>query len=163
MNTCDKAGATMAVIEAQAMDMSAILMQAYDLGDLIKDSAETADYLYWKQRKEEDPQVHDLLKQFQKKKDLFEECQRFGHFHPDYHSALDQAKSIQDQLDNIEAVRRFKEAEQRLDNLLFTVSETIARSVSDSIKVPSNDPLASGGSCSSGGCSSGGSCSGSCG
>lgn len=163
MNIRDKAGATMAVIEAQALDMSAILMQAYDLGDLIKDSAETADYLYWKQRKEEDPQVRELLRQFQKKKELFEECQRFGHFHPDYHSALDQAKLIQEQLDGLEAVRRFKEAEQRLDDLLFTVSETIARSVSETIKVPSNDPLAAGGGCSSGGCSSGGSCSGNCG
>ncbi|WP_028550339.1 YlbF family regulator [Paenibacillus sp. UNC451MF] len=153
----------MAVIEAQALDMSAILMQAYDLGDLIKDSAETADYLYWKQKKEEDPKVQELLKQFQKKKELFDECQRFGHFHPDYHSALEQAQSIQSQLDNLEAVSRFKEAEQRLDDLLFTVSELIARSVSETIKVPSNDPLAAGGSCSSGSCSTGGSCSGSCG
>ncbi|MBE1446315.1 YlbF family regulator [Paenibacillus sp. OAS669] len=153
----------MAAIEAQTLDMSAILMQAYSLGDLIKDSAETADYLYWKKRKEEDPQVQELMKLFQKKKDLFEECQRFGHFHPDYHSALEQARSIQEQLDSLEAVRRFKEAEQRLDELLFSVSETIARSVSDTIKVPSNDPLASGGGCSSGSCSSGGSCSGNCG
>ncbi|GAA4870987.1 regulatory iron-sulfur-containing complex subunit RicF [Paenibacillus vulneris] len=153
----------MAAIEAQTLDMSAILMQAYSLGDLIKDSAETADYLYWKKRKEEDPQVQELLKLFQKKKDLFEECQRFGHFHPDYHSALEQARSIQEQLDSLETVRRFKEAEQRLDELLFSVSETIARSVSDTIKVPSNDPLASGGGCSSGSCSSGGSCSGNCG
>ncbi|MDF2964280.1 MAG: hypothetical protein K0S39_6015, partial [Paenibacillus sp.] len=36
----------MAVTETQALDMSAILMQAYDLGDMIKISAETSDYLY---------------------------------------------------------------------------------------------------------------------
>jgi len=153
----------MAVMEAQTLDMSAILMQAYSLGDMIKDSAETADYLYWKQRKDEDPQVGELLKQFQKKKELFDECQRFGHFHPDYHSALDQARSIQEQLDSLEPVRRFKEAEQRLDDLLYTVSETIARSVSVTIKVPGNDLREAGGGCSSGSCSTGGSCSGGCG
>jgi len=153
----------MAVIEAQSLDMSAILMQAYDLGDMINGSAETADYLYWKRRKDEDPEVHELVKQFNKKKELFEECQRFGHFHPDYHAALEQVQAIQSRLDGLESVRGFKAAEQRLDELLYVISETIARSVSDTIKVPSNDPLAKGGGCSSGGCSSGGSCSGSCG
>lgn len=153
----------MAVMEVQTLDMAAILMQAYDLGDMIKVSAETADYLYWKRRKDEDTEVQELVKLFNKKKELFEECQRFGHFHPDYHAALEQVQAIQNQLDSLESVREFKAAEQRLDELLYTVSEMIARSVSDTIKVPSNDPLAAGGSCSSGGCSSGGSCSGNCG
>jgi cell fate (sporulation/competence/biofilm development) regulator YlbF (YheA/YmcA/DUF963 family) len=152
---------TMAVTEAHTLDMSAILMQAYDLGDMIKISAETSDYLYWKQRKDEDPQVKELLKLFNKKKELFEECQRFGHFHPDYHAALEQVQSIQQQLDNLESVKNFKMAEQRLDDLLYSVSQLIAHSVSDTIKVPGND-LKAGGSCSSGGCSTGGSCSGGC-
>lgn len=151
----------MAVTEAQALDMSAILMQAYDLGDMIKISAETADYLYWKQRKDEDPQVKELVKLFNKKKDLFEECQRFGHFHPDYHAALEQVQSIQAQLDSLESVKYFKEAEQRLDDLLYTVSQMIAHSVSDTIKVPGND-MNAGGGCSTGSCSTGGSCSGGC-
>jgi cell fate (sporulation/competence/biofilm development) regulator YlbF (YheA/YmcA/DUF963 family) len=157
-----KAGAIVAVTEAHTLDMSAILMQAYDLGDMIKGSAETADFLYWKQRIDEDSQVSGLVRLFDKKKELFEECQRFGHFHPDYHAALDQVQAIQQELDNLESVRRFKEAEQRLDGLLFTISQTIAHSVSDSIKVPSNDPLAGGGDCSTGSCSTGGSCSGGC-
>jgi cell fate (sporulation/competence/biofilm development) regulator YlbF (YheA/YmcA/DUF963 family) len=152
----------MAVTEAYTLDMSAILMQAYDIGDMIKSSSETADFLYWKQRIDEDSQVSDLVRLFDKKKVLFEECQRFGHFHPDYHSALDQVQAIQQQLDNLESVRRFKEAEQRLDDLLFTISQTIAHSVSETIKVPSNNPLAEGGSCSTGSCSTGGSCSGGC-
>ncbi|MCU6795245.1 YlbF family regulator [Paenibacillus sp. WQ 127069] len=152
----------MAVTEAQTLDMSAILMQAYDLGDMIKSSAETAEFLYWKQRIDQDTQVSGLVRQFDKKKELFEECQRFGHFHPDYHAALGQVQEIQNQLDSLESVRRFKLAEERLDNLLYSISQTIAHSVSDTIKVPSNDPLASGGSCSTGSCSTGGSCSGGC-
>lgn len=148
----------MAVMESRTLDMSAILLEAYDLADMIKYSAETADYLYWKQAKDADPEVARLVKEFAKKKELFEECERFGHYHPDYHEALDQVKAVQAQLDEVEAVRKYKEAERKLDDLLYTVSETIARSVSETIKVPSNDPLAS-----SGGCSSGGSCSGNCG
>ncbi|PZE22537.1 YlbF family regulator [Paenibacillus xerothermodurans] len=153
----------MAITEAQTLDMSAILMRAYDLGDMIKLSAETADYLYWKQRKDNDPEAAALVKLLQKKKELFEECQRFGHFHPDYHAALEQVQNIQDKLDAVESVRQYKKAEQRLDDLLYNVSQLIAHSVSETIKVPSNDPLASGGGCSSGSCSTGGSCSGDCG
>lgn len=148
----------MAVTETQTMDMSAILLEAYDLADMIKSSVETADYLYWKQQKEKDQEVSRLIREFNKKKELFEECQRFGHFHPNYHEALDQVKEVQEQLDRNESVRRFKEAEKRLDDLLFEVSSTLAQAVSDTIKVPSNDELSSGG-----GCASGGSCSGQCG
>ena len=35
-------------MEAETIDMSAVLMQAYDMGDMINSSAEVADYLYWK-------------------------------------------------------------------------------------------------------------------
>ncbi|MBP1156112.1 MULTISPECIES: YlbF family regulator [unclassified Paenibacillus] len=148
----------MAVMESQTIDMSAILLGAYELADMIKLSAETADYLYWKQLVEENEEVGRLTKEFAKQKERFEECERFGHYHPNYHEALEQVKKAQEQLDALELVRRFKEAESQLDELLYEVSQMVAHSVSDTIKVPSNDPLASGG-----GCSSGGSCSGKCG
>jgi cell fate (sporulation/competence/biofilm development) regulator YlbF (YheA/YmcA/DUF963 family) len=149
---------SMSTMEAQTLDMAAILMHAYDVGDMINRSHEAADYLYWKARMEADPEVKRLTKAFAKKKELFEECQRFGHYHPNYHEALNQVREIEAQLDALEPVRRFKEAEDKLDDLLYTVSQMIARSVSESIKVPSNNPLPAGG----GGCS-GGSCSGKCG
>lgn len=151
----------MAMMEAttQTLDMSTILLSAYELADMIKYSADTSDYLYWKERKEKDPEVQRLTIEFNKKRQLFEECERFGHFHPNYHEALDQVRSIEAQLEQVEAYRNFKAAEERLDSLLYEVSETIARSVSDTIKVPSNDPLHASG----GGCSTGGSCSGKCG
>ncbi|ALS21540.1 MULTISPECIES: YlbF family regulator [Paenibacillus] len=148
----------MAVMESQTIDMSAILLGAYELADMIKLSAETADYLYWKRRVEEDEEVGRLTKEFAKQKERFAECERFGHYHPNYHEALEQVKKVQAQLDALEPVRRFKEAENRLDQLLYEISQLVAHSVSDTIKVPSNDPLAA-----SGGCSSGGSCSGKCG
>jgi cell fate (sporulation/competence/biofilm development) regulator YlbF (YheA/YmcA/DUF963 family) len=151
----------MAIMEStsETLDMSAVLLTAYELADMIKYSADTADYLYWKERKENDPEVQRLTAEFNKKRQLFEECERFGHFHPNYHEALDQVKAIEAQLAEIEAYSRFQQAEKQLDELLYSVSELIAHAVSDTIKVPSNDPLAASG----GGCSTGGGCSGKCG
>jgi len=149
---------SMNTMEMETLDMSAVLMQAYDMGDMINSSAEVADYLYWKSVMEKSEEVHALKAVFAKKKELFEECERFGHYHPSYHEALAAVNEVQEKLNAVEAVRRFKEAEDRLDDLLFTVSSTIAHAVSESIKVPSNNPLPTGK-----GCSSGGSCSGNCG
>jgi len=148
----------MSVTELRTLDMSAVLLQAYELGDLINSSREAADYLYWKEQMEQSEEVQEWVRKLQKKKELFEECQRFGHFHPDYHAAMNEVSRVQEEMDAIPAVRKFKEAEERLDGLLHEVSLTVARSVSESIKVPSNNPEPEGG-----GCSSGGGCSGKCG
>jgi len=149
-----------AILEANALDMSAILLRAYDVGDMINASAELADYLYCKQAMEADSEVAQVAKQFAKAKERFEECERFGHFHPNYHEALEQVQRVQDQLDAMEPVRRFKSAEDKLDELLFTISGMIAHAVSDSIKVPGNKLTLgnSGCNCSSGGGSCGGKC-----
>lgn len=151
----------MSILEATALDMSAIILQAYELGDSINDSSDVADFLYWKNLFETDLEVKQLLVALAKKKELFEECQRFGHFHPDYHSALGQLEHFQQQMDQNEIVRRYKLAEENLDDLLYNVSRTIAYAVSESIKVPGNNPL-EGSDCSTGGCSTGGGCSGKC-
>ncbi|MGG4141927.1 YlbF family regulator [Paenibacillus algorifonticola] len=140
-----------------SLDMASLLLCAYELGDWINQSAEVAEYLYWKDAVSEDADVKALTRKFEKAKELFEECQRFGRFHPDFHAAKDKIKLVEAELAQIEAVVRFKSAEQAVDTMLFEVSRTIAESVSDTIKVPSNE--ASGGGCGSGGscgCGSGG-------
>jgi cell fate (sporulation/competence/biofilm development) regulator YlbF (YheA/YmcA/DUF963 family) len=141
----------MSILEADMLDMSAVLMHAYDMGDMIKSSADVADYLYWKTAVESSAEVKELQALFMKKKELFEECERFGHYHPSYHEAKTQVNEVQERLEQIESVRKFKEAEERLDDLLYTISTTIAHAVSETIKVPSNNPLTGGGSCGSGG------------
>ncbi|GIP32925.1 YlbF family regulator [Paenibacillus sp. J2TS4] len=152
----------MSILEADALDMSALLIQAYELGDSINSSVEMAEYLYWKERLAEDEDAQSLIRQFAKKKEKFEECERFGHFHPDYHAALEEVQALQEQMHENSVIRFYQQAESRLDELLFDVSELIAYSVSESIKVPSNSPVPVSG-CGSGGCGSGGSCSGNCG
>jgi cell fate (sporulation/competence/biofilm development) regulator YlbF (YheA/YmcA/DUF963 family) len=152
----------MAVMEAKALDMSTILLQAYELGDWINGSVEVAEYLQAKYEMEHDDSVKEIVRSFAKKKELFEECERFGHFHPDYNSAMEQVQKVQQQMEQNPVWSRFNLAEHQLDDLLYTVSKTIAHSVSMTIKVPSNVMQPDNG-CSSGGCSTGGGCSGKCG
>lgn len=143
----------MSVAQGNAVDMAEVLTYAYELGDMINQSAEVSDYLYWKGQVDADPGIQAMVKRLQAKKDLFEETQRFGHFHPNYHSAKDEVEAVERELEQFEAVVRFKQAEKTLDDILHSMSETIAFSVSDTIKVPSNDPSPKGG------CGSGGKCS----
>lgn len=141
----------MSVTEINTVDMAELLTNAYELGDLINKSAAVSDYLYWKRRVEEDAEIQALVKKLAAKKELFEETQRFGHFHPNYHEAKDKVTEVELELERFEAVRRFKAAEKELDDILHQMSEIIAYAVSDSIKVPSNDPNPKGGGCGSGG------------
>ncbi|MEK3904128.1 MULTISPECIES: YlbF family regulator [unclassified Paenibacillus] len=143
----------MSVAELNTVDMAEVLTYAYELGDMINQSAEVSDYLYWKGQVDNHPEIQAMIKRLQSKKELFEETQRFGHFHPNYHSAKDEVEAVERELEQFEAVVRFKNAEKTLDDILHSMSEAIAFSVSDSIKVPSNDPSPKGG------CGSGGKCS----
>ncbi|MBJ6363290.1 YlbF family regulator [Paenibacillus sp. GCM10012307] len=144
--------------QVATLDMAGLLLNAYELGDMIIGSADVADYSYWKSIVAADEEVQKLAKQFLKAKDFFTECERFGRFHPDFHAAKDKVKQLQGELDRHECVRRFKEAEAAVDQLLYDISHLIASSVSDTIKVPGNESVGSGcgggGSCScgSGGC-----------
>lgn len=142
-------------------DMALLLSHAFELGDSLKQSAFAAEYVYWKQQVHQDVEVQSLTKQFAKAKEKFTECERFGRFHPDYNAALDEVYAMQGRLDQVESVRRFKEAESMMDELLNDISRTLAYAVSETIKVPDNNPNPKASGCGNGGscsCSSGGGC-----
>lgn len=147
----------MSLMEKQSLDMSRLLLKAYEIGDLINDSRETSEYKHWKRQVADNGEIQSVIREFAKRKEQFEDCQRFGHFHPDYHKALDAVKETEAKLDSFEEVRQYKAAEARLDELLHSVSTLIARAVSETVKVPGN------GLQPEGGCSSGGACGGNCG
>jgi len=142
----------MLTAEKNDLDTSRVLLMAYELGDMINQSSEVAEYLRWKQIVDASAEIQEMIRHLNKKKELFAECERFGHYHPDYHRALDEVKEVEKQLDEFEAVQKYKAAEKSLDDLLYDMSKTIAYAVSESIKVPSNDPLPTKG------CGSGGAC-----
>jgi cell fate (sporulation/competence/biofilm development) regulator YlbF (YheA/YmcA/DUF963 family) len=143
------------VAEGAIAEYTELLSRAYELGELIKQSALAAEYVYCKEQVERDGGVRTLSLEFAKAKEKFAECERFGRFHPDYNEALDRVYEMESKLDGIEPVKQFKAAEQAVDTLLHDVALMIARAVSDSVKVPDNDPnpkgCGSGGKCSCGG------------
>lgn len=141
----------------QVVDFTELLSRAYALGDMIKRSDMTDHYVYWKRQVEQDEEARRLSRRLALAKEKYAECERFGRFHPDYHEALNQVYAVQAELDGLDSVRRFKEAEQSLDELFHEISFLVARSVSESVKVPDPAPNARGGGCGSGGsCSCGG-------
>ncbi|MFC7149047.1 YlbF family regulator [Cohnella cellulosilytica] len=141
-------------------DMVVLLDRAYELGETLIRSDFAAEYAYWKAEVLQDANAQSLKKQFLQAKEKFAECERFGRFHPDYNAALEQVYEAQQRLDEVESVRKYKAAESTLDELLTDISRTLAFAVSQSIKVPDNNPnpkasgCGNGGSCScgSGGC-----------
>ncbi|MBB3067179.1 cell fate (sporulation/competence/biofilm development) regulator YlbF (YheA/YmcA/DUF963 family) [Paenibacillus baekrokdamisoli] len=138
-----------------SLDMGQLILNAYEIGDMVNQSVEVAEYAYWKMVVDQDPEVHQLMKKFAKAKDIFVDCERFGRFHPDFNEAKANVQAIEQQLSELDCVSRFKVAEQAVDEMLHDIAKQIAGSVSESIKVPGNDPLPKGG----GSCGSGGSCS----
>lgn len=147
---------------SSALDMSAILLKAYELGELIQQSQEVREYLDCRKALEKDGQVQRLIARFVRKKREFEEVERFGWWHPDYRQKDAELRQIWEELQSFEVVRSYKMAEERVDKMLYHVSRTLARAVSHTIKVPRNDgegAAGCGGGC--GGCTS--RCSGRCG
>ena len=139
--------------------MTLLMTRAFELGDMIKQSALAAEYVYCKEWVRRDERANELSREFVKAKEKFAECERFGRFHPDYNAALEQVYETQAQLDRIESVSRYKAAEASLDELLHDMSRTLAEAVSHTIKVPDNDPNPKGSGCGGGGscsCGSGG-------
>jgi cell fate (sporulation/competence/biofilm development) regulator YlbF (YheA/YmcA/DUF963 family) len=98
------------------------------------------------------------VRRFVELKELYDEVQRFGKYHPDYKRVMKEIRAVKREMDLDPYVADFKIAENDLQELLDHVSVLVAGAVSDNIKVPTGSPFfetQSGHSCS-GGCGSGG-------
>ncbi|EJL41344.1 MULTISPECIES: YlbF family regulator [Brevibacillus] len=139
----------------ETVDMAQLIMESHELSTMINQSREVVQYLEAKRWMEADEEVQRLLELFEKKKEQYEDVQRFGKYHPDYNHISKEVRELKRTIELRDSVQAFKRAEDALDELLYQVSRTIAHSVSDTIKVPSNNPfLEAQGS----GCGTGGSC-----
>ncbi|MFF0826982.1 YlbF family regulator [Brevibacillus sp. NPDC003359] len=139
----------------EAVDMTQLIMESHELSTMINQSSEVSEYLEAKRQMEADEEVQRLLVVFEAKKEQYEDVQRFGKYHPDYNHISKEVRELKRSIELRDSVQAFKRAEDALDELLYQVSRTIAHSVSETIKVPSNNPfLEAQGS----GCGTGGSC-----
>lgn len=98
------------------------------------------------------------IKAFANAKELYEEVQRFGRYHPDYQRVMKSIRELKREMDMDEQVAEFKKAENDLQALLDEISVIVGRSVSEKIKVPTGNPFFDSSSSCGGGCGSGGSC-----
>ena len=103
----------------------------------------------------------EMIRQFNKTKELYEDVQRFGKYHPDYHTVMKTIRQQKRALDLDERIAALKVAENEYQDLLDEISLIFGKTVSDAVKVPVSNPFfaSSGGGCSTGGCGTGGGCS----
>jgi cell fate (sporulation/competence/biofilm development) regulator YlbF (YheA/YmcA/DUF963 family) len=105
-----------------------------------------------------DKSAQKVIAKFVEIKDLYEDVQRFGKYHPDYREITKAMREAKRELDLHETVISFKKAEKELQSLLDEISVELGRAVSPNIKVPTGNPFFDTGSSCGGGCGSGGSC-----
>jgi cell fate (sporulation/competence/biofilm development) regulator YlbF (YheA/YmcA/DUF963 family) len=140
-----------------SIDQTELLNGSFALADMVSNSSIAKDYRHMKHILEQDKQAQEMIARFSEMKDKYEEVQRFGKYHPDFHTVSSQVRTLKRELDFHENIANFKKAEKELESLLIECSRILAYSVSEHIKVPTGNPFFDESSCS-GGCGSGGSC-----
>jgi cell fate (sporulation/competence/biofilm development) regulator YlbF (YheA/YmcA/DUF963 family) len=140
-----------------SIDQTTLLEGSLELAEMVSNSSVAEDYRNTKHILGQDKQAQEMIVRFSEMKDKYEEVQRFGKYHPDFHTVSSQVRTLKRELDFNETIARFKKAEKELEKLLIECSRILAHSVSMQIKVPTGNPFFDESSCS-GGCGTGGSC-----
>lgn len=141
------------------LEYAHILDRSEALGKMILASEVVEDYNRTRMELDQDVEAQQLINDFINIKVHYEDVERFGTYHPDYHDIMRNVRSIKRKMDMNDKVAAFKVAERNLQRLLDEISGLIAKSVSEQIKVPIDGAALTDSGCSSGGCGSGGSCS----
>lgn len=140
------------------MEHVAILDKTESLAKMIVQSEVMHEYRQAYEAMKNDETAQKLIREFEEAKELYEQVQRFGRYHPDYTEIMKKVRAVKREMDMHPLVYNFKLKERESQRFLDDISELIARSVSQQIIVPRDDrhePEA----CSSGGCGTGGACS----
>lgn len=135
-----------------------IIEHAEELTDILLSSEVVEAYNKARKVVYSDEVLAKSIKEFTEMKERYEEVQRFGRYHPDYHIVMKEIRLQKRALDLNEQVAALRLAENDVQQMFDEVSAIIAKSVSESVKVPVGNAFFSSSSCS-GGCGSGGSCS----
>jgi cell fate (sporulation/competence/biofilm development) regulator YlbF (YheA/YmcA/DUF963 family) len=138
------------------LERMAILDKADELAAMITESEEAEHYRKSLYKLKNSSETQRKIQDFVKMKELYEEVQRFGKYHPEYKRVMMSIRELKRDMDMDDHVAEFRRAETGLQNLLDEISMMIGRSVSEHIKVPAGNPFFE--SSCGGGCGSGGSC-----
>lgn len=146
-------GAMEEIIMLATLEIIDILDLTDELSEMIIDSEQMHDYIEKKVQLKHDREAQSLLNEFQRKKEVYEDVQRFGRYHPDYSRMTKEIRLMKREVDMLDPVAEFKIVERKLQALLDDISEKIAFSVSEKIMVPKDNALFK-----DVGCGHGGSC-----
>ncbi|AIE59532.1 YlbF family regulator [Bacillus methanolicus] len=135
-----------------------ILEEAEELAKMVLQSEAAEKYRFRLYKLKTDRETQRKIQAFVKLKELYEEVQRFGKYHPDYKKVMGEIREAKRSMDLDENVYLFKKAENELQGLLDEIAVIIGHSVSKHIKVPTGNPFFDSLSGCSGGCGTGGSC-----
>ncbi|APH05370.1 YlbF family regulator [Bacillus weihaiensis] len=138
------------------MESMLLLDEADKLAESILQSELAENYRVNFYRLKSDHDAQEIIRQFNKVKDLYEDVQRFGKYHPDYRKITKDLRDRKRELDLNDTISSFKKAENELQSLLDEISVQLGQAVSTHIKVPTGNPFFE--SSCGGGCGSGGSC-----
>lgn len=132
-----------------------ILDQSDELSEMIKSSTIYYEYNEAKQKLETNFEVKVLRQKFDQIKSHYDDCLRFGRYHPDYSRVMKETRQQKRAYEMHPVVSDFKTKEAALQNLLDEVISIISFSISKNVKVDTGNPFFSsenhGGSCSTGG------------
>ncbi|WP_040204790.1 YlbF family regulator [Neobacillus jeddahensis] len=133
-----------------------LVENAEGLARMVLDSEIVEQYQICLYKMQNNKETQRKINQFVNLKELFDEVQRFGKYHPDYKRVMLQIREYKREMDLDPLVAEFKLAENDLQSLLDEISIMIGSSVSEHIKVPTGNPFFDSGHGS--GCGGGGSC-----
>ena len=140
-------------------EWNTIIENADELTEILLSSEVVEDYNKAREAVYTNDVLVKSIKEFTVMKERYEEVQRFGRYHPDYNIVMKDIRLQKRALDLNEQVAALRIAENDVQHLFDEVGSIIAKSVSDSVKVPAGSAFFTDSSCSSGSCGTGGSCS----
>jgi cell fate (sporulation/competence/biofilm development) regulator YlbF (YheA/YmcA/DUF963 family) len=135
-----------------------LLEQAEDLGKIILQSDVAEQYRVCLYKLKNNEAAQRKIRDFVSIKELYEDAERFGKYHPDYKRVMKQVRESKRDMDLDPVVAEFRVAENNLQSLLDEISVYLGGAVSKQIKVPTGNPFFETSSGCSGSCGSGGGC-----
>lgn len=138
------------------METMEIIDKAEALAQLVMQSELGELYFFHLYKVKNDELAQQKMNDFVRLKELYEEVQRFGKYHPEYKRVHRDIREAKRAMDVHPTIIDFKRAEMDIQTVLDEISIMIGGAVSPQIKIPTGNPFFE--SSSSGGCGTGGSC-----
>ncbi|MFD2656244.1 YlbF family regulator [Gracilibacillus thailandensis] len=140
------------------MEIVDILDKSEALGQMVLESDVMQDFYKAKEVMEQDERAQELITSFNQIKQSYDEVERFGRYHPDYSKIMKEIRVAKREMDMHESIAAYKMAETNLQKFLDEISQLVAFSVSDKVKVPMDGAALTDGGCGCGSGSSGCGC-----